>query len=164
MIGAIRSRSPRRVLPRRPRPSPIPRARSRLAAQALLSRAPRPPPPAPTRSSRLLRHARQDRTRRTSRLTVQHHELPPRHPRRELPCPTTIAKSGIHRTATKESSRPQSASRTTPAGRTLKRRMGRKMSCGPPLTGSPLQGVREYSRSLRPYCPGVGGKGIFSGM
>jgi hypothetical protein len=64
------ARRPRRLLPRRSRPSPIPRARPGLAAQALLSRTPRPPAPTPTRSAWLHRHARRHRTgrHRTSRL------------------------------------------------------------------------------------------------
>ncbi|MGZ4304894.1 MAG: transposase, partial [Solirubrobacteraceae bacterium] len=41
-----------------------------LAAQALLSRAPRPTPAAPTRSARLRRHPRPDRAVRPSRLTL----------------------------------------------------------------------------------------------
>jgi transposase len=64
-------RHPRRLLPHRSRPSPVPRARTRLAAQALLRRAPRPPPPTPTRSPRLRGHPRANPTRRRTRLNSQ---------------------------------------------------------------------------------------------
>ena len=57
-------RHPRRLLPHRPRPGPVPRARPRLAAQALLARAPRPPPATPARSARLQGHPRAKRARR----------------------------------------------------------------------------------------------------
>ena len=55
-IGAIRHDLLVAYFPHRPRPSPTPRSRTRLAAQALLRRAPRPTPAAPTRSARLRRH------------------------------------------------------------------------------------------------------------
>jgi transposase len=61
-------RHPRRLLPHRPRPGPVPRARTRLAAQALLRRAPRPPPATPTRGARLQGHRRSDRRGPTRRL------------------------------------------------------------------------------------------------
>ena len=89
-------RPARRLLPHRPRPSPIPRPRTGLATQALLGRAPRPPTPTPTRSTRLHRHARADRTRRTSRLTFENPSCPPaRHSRRKRPCPNVIATRGF---------------------------------------------------------------------
>ncbi len=96
-------RPARRLLPHRPRPSPIPGSRTRLATQALLRRAPRPTSAAPTRSARLRRHPRPSRTtaRRTSRLTLRTSRagLPPTDRRRERLRPKRGRNSGIHRTA-----------------------------------------------------------------
>ena len=65
------ARNPGRLLRHRPRPGPIPRARPRLAAQALLRRTPRAPTPTPTPSARVHRHAATRRRVRADRLSPQ---------------------------------------------------------------------------------------------
>ena len=103
---------------------PYPRARTRLAAQALLSRAPRPPTPTPTRSARLRRHPRPSRTTRTRTSRLKQRQPAPgyRRPnnRRQRPLPKRDLNTGIHRSASRalrdSSGRCQDARVPTDAG------------------------------------------------
>ncbi len=118
------SRPPRRLLPHHPRPSPIPRTRPRLAAQALLSQTPRPATATPTQSPRLRRHPRPNPPTRNRTSRPNQHNPAPRHrrriARRKRLLPKRGSNPGIHRSASRAAGR-------HPSGMTIRSRQGRHL-------------------------------------